>query len=205
MRAVIYALLGGFALGDWIAVRRRVRVAEYLCKPAVVAALVAVALNLHPVDPGQRRWFVVALLLSLAGDVFLMLPGDRFVPGLAAFLLAHVAFLVGFVVRGLHGAQVLAGLEVVALASGLLAPRILRDVPERERAPVAVYMGVISLMVAAAFGTGGVLAVLGAALFFSSDATLAWARFVSPDIDSRLFVMVTYHLGQLLLVASLAR
>ena len=35
----------------------------------------------------------LALLGSLAGDVFLMLPG-LFIPGLVAFLLAHIAYIV---------------------------------------------------------------------------------------------------------------
>jgi hypothetical protein len=43
----------------------------------------------------MRTWFVVALALSLLGDVFLMLPVDLFVFGLGAFLLGHVAYTVG--------------------------------------------------------------------------------------------------------------
>ena len=35
-------------------------------------------------------------MFSLAGDVFLMLPRDAFVAGLAAFLVAHVCYVVGF-------------------------------------------------------------------------------------------------------------
>ena len=32
----------------------------------------------------------------MAGDIFLMLPRERFIAGLVAFLLAHVAYVVGF-------------------------------------------------------------------------------------------------------------
>jgi uncharacterized membrane protein YhhN len=43
--------------------------------------------------PSGRLWLLAALVGSLAGDVFLLFPG-YFVPGLVAFLLAHVAYLV---------------------------------------------------------------------------------------------------------------
>ena len=48
----------------------------------------------------MRAWFVAALVLSLAGDVFLMLPKDLFVFGLGAFLLGHLAYIVGLHVDG---------------------------------------------------------------------------------------------------------
>ena len=63
----------------------------------------------------------------------------------------------------------------------------------------------ISGMVVAAFGRASVAAVTGALLFYASDATLAWNRFVEGRRRGRLAVMVTYHLGQLGLVLSLVR
>ena len=75
------------AAGDWVAVARGIVRLEYACKPGALAALIAVALTLDPAHGDVRAWFVVALVLSLAGDLFLMLPSDRFVAGLASFLL----------------------------------------------------------------------------------------------------------------------
>ena len=54
------------------------------------------AATVDPVHADTRAWFVAALVLCLAGDVFLMLPGDRFVPGLASFLVGQLLFTVGF-------------------------------------------------------------------------------------------------------------
>ena len=48
------------------------------------------------------------------------------------------------------------------------------------------------------------LAVAGASLFFASDAMLAWDRFVTPSPSADLRVIVTYHLGQVALAASIA-
>src|SRR5205085_9322055 len=67
-------LAGAAAAGDWFAVARERKLLEYLCKPAVMAFLIWGALALRPDHPAQRGWFVAALALSLAGDVFLMLP-----------------------------------------------------------------------------------------------------------------------------------
>src|SRR3990172_12111355 len=75
----------------------------YLCKPITTALLLVLALLAQ--GPGARYQAAVAvgLTLSLFGDVFLMLPGDRFVAGLASFLLAHVAYLVAFTAGGAPG------------------------------------------------------------------------------------------------------
>src|SRR5207249_662545 len=58
----------------------------------------------------------VALVLSMLGDVFLMLPRDLFVAGLTSFLLAHLAYVVGFRVHGgSAGAWAVAALGVLAV------------------------------------------------------------------------------------------
>ena len=69
--------------------------------------------------------------------------------------------------------------------------------------PVALYMVVISVMLATALATGNVPAAIGAALFVSSDAMIAWNRFVRPFRGADVGIMVTYHLGQAGLVLSL--
>jgi hypothetical protein len=48
------------------------------------------------------------------------------------------------------------------------------------------------------------LVIVGASLFFCSDAMLAWDRFVMPSFWLHLLVIVTYHLGQMALAASIA-
>ena len=49
----------------------------------------------------------------------------------------------------------------------------------------------------------GCLLVLGALLFYVSDAVLGWTRFVNDFPRSRVVVMTTYHLGQVGLVLAL--
>ena len=94
---------------------------------------------------------------------------------------------------------------VVVVIVAPVARRILsalRDRPEL-RLPVALYIVVISAMLATALATGNVLAAVGAVLFVGSDAMIAWNRFVRPFRAADLGIMVTYHLGQAGLVLSL--
>lgn len=204
-----FALAGVAAVVDWWAVAVRRRRVEYVAKPAVMVFLLGAALA---IDPGSRSWtrtlFLVALLLSLAGDVFLMLERERFVAGLASFLGAHVAYVAGLTATSLvSGARFAAGVALVALGAGVIAPRIVAGARRRAGdlvGPVALYIAAISAMVATAVGTGVPPAVAGAVAFYASDALLAWNRFVTPMRKGRLAVIVTYHAGQALLVASLA-
>lgn len=204
--------LGAFLLGvaaagagaDWLAVWRRSKPLEYLAKPFALVALIGVALTLVPEDESMRTWFVVALALSLAGDVFLMLPQNLFVAGLAAFLSGHVAYVVGFGV-GEAWPWVL-GVAVVGAAVGTRIVRaLLRDGHRELLGPVLAYMAVISVMVACAIGDGDPRAIAGAALFLFSDSCIAWNRFVRPLAWAPVTIMVTYHLGQAGLVLSLLR
>lgn len=204
--AALLAVTAVAALVDWWAVARDRRRIEYVFKPLTLVALTATALALDPADPAARAWFVVALVLSLAGDVLLMLPRDRFVAGLGAFLLAHVAYVVGLAVAGVTPAAVLVGVGVVGAAFVAVGVPLLRGARRTEPAlvpPVLAYMVVISTMLATAVGTGRALAVAGAGLFYLSDALIGWGRFVGAHDRGRLAVMVTYHTGQALLVLSL--
>lgn len=203
-----WVLLGAaavFAVGNWIAVARTSKPLEYVCKPATLAALVGVAVTLDPVHSDTRAWFVAALVLSLAGDVFLMLPGDRFVPGLVSFLLGHIAYVVGL---NLHGgsavALVVAALPVLVIAA-FLGRRFLAAADRELAPPLVAYMVVISAMVTSAWASGNALASAGATSFFASDGLIAESRFVGPRRWAPLTIMVTYHVGQALLVLSLVR
>jgi uncharacterized membrane protein YhhN len=204
---VFLALALAAAFFDWIAVHQEQKALEYLCKPLTLVLLIACALALDPDDPAVRAWFVAALVLSLAGDVFLMLPKDLFVFGLGSFLLGHIAYIVGMHVDGVQGPRFLVGIVIVMAALAVIGTPILRSVrvgPDPELAgPVVAYMFVISAMVASAIGVGQVVMVLGAALFYVSDALIAWNRFVAETRHSRVAIMVTYHLAQVALVLSL--
>ncbi|MFM8973030.1 MAG: lysoplasmalogenase [Actinomycetota bacterium] len=210
MTFAAYSVFALAAVVDWVAVARDDRRIEKIAKPAALAALVVAAVTLDPaVGAADRRvWFTVALVFSLVGDVALMLDSDRFVVGLGAFLVAHVAYIVGFWIDPPAAGAVLVALGVTAVVMAPLALRIVGAVGASEpglRTPVAVYITVISAMVVSASASGNGLAALGAVTFAASDTLIAWNRFVRPFRASGVAIMVTYHLAQLALVVSLVR
>jgi uncharacterized membrane protein YhhN len=196
-----------FAIADWVSRWRDDRRLEYVAKPATMVALVVVAAALDPALSGRRAWFVVALGCSLIGDVLLMLPSDQFVGGLAAFLAGHVAYIVGFRLDPPSGLAFVVGAAVVVVVVGPVARRVIgavRGGGHRELvAPVAVYIAVIAVMVASALASGNAVAACGAVLFAVSDSMIAWDRFVRRLPFAPVAIMVTYHVGQALLVLSL--
>ena len=159
----------------------------------------------------RALWLRLALLGSLAGDVFLMLPG-LFIPGLVAFLLAHIAYTV----RLRQDAPWFASRWALALTLGVGALMYtvlwLGGLPAGLRAPVAAYVVVIALMAAQALGRANalrdrasVLVGVGACFFMLSDTLLALNRFVTPLPMAQLGVLTTYYLAQCLMVGGLIR
>ena len=191
-------LVFGFAaVIDWVAVGQGRTAVEYVAKPAALAALIGYAATaVHP-----SAGLVIALLLSLLGDVYLMLPGDLFAAGLGAFLLAHVAYIAEFDATWI--ARLLWWVVVLGAAFPL-ARCVLRSIDDPTLRPaVGIYLAVIALMVASAVASGSGIAAAGALSFFVSDGIIAWDRFVHRLSWARPAIMVTYHLGQLALVVAL--
>lgn len=194
---------------DWYAVHVERKSVEYVAKPATMLPLIAAALVLEPGVAAMRPWFVAALVCSLAGDVFLMLPDSRrfFVPGLASFLVGHVLYIVGLSQGPTSTVGMIVGAACTFTALLAVAPTIVKgasDVDPRLGVPVLAYILTISVMVTFAIGSGRAVGIVGALLFFLSDFCIGWSRFVADFRSSHLAIMVTYHLAQVGLVLSLA-
>lgn len=206
--ALLIALTLVVATVDWIAVGTGKRPVEYVCKPLTMVVLIAAAIAIDPVDDTVKVLFIGALVFSLLGDVFLMLPRNLFVAGLAAFLVGHLCYIAGLQLRGQDGVWFVVGLVIVVVAVVVVGLPVIRAVRRSDEpamaVPVTAYVAVISFMLASAFGTRNIFAIMGAALFYDSDALIAWDRFVAPKEWARVAIMVTYHLGQIGLVLSLA-
>lgn len=205
------------AILDWAAVARHNSRLEYFAKPGVMVALL-LWVGVQGGFSGQMIWFALGLFFSLWGDVFLMLPKEQFIAGLVAFLLGHLAYLVGF-----NASLPPANLPSVLMAVGVgvtaarlyrgIAAGLLRSKQVSLRTPVLAYCVVLSLMLLSALLTlvraewetgAALLASAGALLFFISDALLAWNKFVTPLPNGRMAVIVTYHIGQILIALGAA-
>jgi uncharacterized membrane protein YhhN len=181
----------------------------YACKPATTALILAAAWLATPAAPAYRTWVLAGLACSLAGDVFLMLPGDRFRAGLVSFLAAHLCYVAAFsLAAGLVWAPALLPLAAWGVGFFLwLAPRL-----GPMRLPAAAYMGAIVAMAWAAGGqwlalrSGQALAAFaGALLFLASDSLLAADRFRAPFRSAKLWILATYYPAQWLIARSVAQ
>jgi uncharacterized membrane protein YhhN len=201
------ALAAILALTDWYTVavgRRRI---EAWAKPATMLLVTAATLSAGAFDQPAGRWLVAALLLGLVGDVALL--GDdasRFVVGLVAFMLGHLAYIVCFIALGVSDGWWMVGgsaVVIVALVAGRgILPGAARTGGRGLASAVATYMAVIGAMTITGWATGAPLVAVGTMTFVASDLTLALARFVPPPRSwGRVVVMVTYHLGQALIAA----
>lgn len=195
------------AIANWWSRVGDDRRVEVVSKPSVMLALIGAAIALEPVDDAVRWWFVAGLVLSLAGDVFLLGDEKWFVAGLGSFLLGHVTYVAGFVAAEpwRWGGAVVGFVGVAALVA-VAGRRIVAGAASRApalRSPVSAYLVVISSMLVAASAVGDRWAIAGAAFFVVSDATLGWNRFVDSRPWMSPAIMVTYHLAQAGLVLSL--
>jgi uncharacterized membrane protein YhhN len=161
------------------------------------------------------KWYIVfALLFSLAGDVLLLFQekSDRFfMLGLAAFLLAHICYIMYFNrMRKHNGAAASPGKTMMAVMAGIYAAGLLFMLFPKlggMKLPVLVYAAVISLMLISVIyafihfkSRFAMLSVAGALLFVASDSLLAVNKFYAPFPESGWAIMLTYGLAQLFIV-----
>ena len=181
---------------------------EWVAKPLATLAVLIMALKAPPLPTARYRGLIAAgLLCSLAGDVLLMVPADLFLPGLVAFLAAHLCYLTAF--RSDGGGAGPVGLLVLVVLAGAGVLSVLWPSLGPMRLPVLVYVAVILTMCWMALGRwwvtrapGSGLAAAGALCFVVSDSVLALDRFRSPVGLSPLLVLGTYYVAQILIASS---
>ena len=170
-----------------------------LSKPVPALTLATWALLARP-GSATHRWLAAGLVLGAGGDALLEASEAAFVPGLASFLLGHLAYSVAFS----REARVLAPLQALPLGLGVLAiSSVLLPALGDLAGPVVVYILAIAVMAwrAAAFaqarGGWAWASLAGAVLFLFSDTVIALDRFVDPIPGALPIILVTYWLGQL--------
>lgn len=178
-----------------------------------VLAALHLALRRREAARGPGAWVLAALALSWAGDLLLLAP-SLFLPGLGAFLFAHLALIVAYRRhrsrdQGARNWALAVGAISVAMGLALVATLVPKLGP--LGAPVLAYAAVLVAMVSTAAARArrtsvesGAVTLAGATLFFLSDGLLAIDKFAAQIPHAGLFVMSTYDLGQLLIVVGLA-
>ena len=203
-------LTAGVAVVNWWSVANGRLRAEWWSKLLTLALLAATAAALGAGSTPAGRWLLVALAFGWLGDLALLGSSrGRFLAGVAAFLVGHLAYLVCFATLGLPW-PVWSWLGVLVLLAVMVATREVlpgawRTGGSALGGPLAAYNLVIGGMLLLAWGTGLPLVAAGATVFVVSDALIGLGL-VRHGFERRRgvdgpAVMVTYHLGQALIVA----
>jgi uncharacterized membrane protein YhhN len=201
------------AVFNWIGELKKSRRLILIFKPATLLVLIG-WFSIVGQWEGALLWFGLGLVFSLGGDVLLMLPPRFFIFGLLSFLTAHVFYIIGLNVTPpliQPVSYVFAAVLLVTLffLYRHIAAGLTRN-PETQKMlmPVLIYAIVISVMLLSALQTllrpewnctAAILVSLGAFSFYISDSLLASDRFVRTIKYGRLAVMITYHMGQILI------
>lgn len=161
------------------------------CAP-VLCLLLVVILHLAAIPyhkGGYARRVALGLALSALGDALLVWP-QHFVAGMAAFALAHVAYLGAF---GFQGRSLGTAALLYAL-TGFFYTRLSPPGPLRFLVPVySALLATMAWRAAARSRAAGA----GALSFLVSDAILGYSLFGGPVPYKQVLVMSTYYLGQL--------
>lgn len=208
----LIVLMIGAILWDWYEVRKKNNKLRYISKPLSVSLIIILFVT-QVNSLATPVWiFLVGLLLGLTGDILLLFYTDTwFILGLSSFLLGHIAYIIGFFSFGVT--------ELIWSATLLLLPVIgvivwiLRELlphTEKEMKVAVISYGIVigtmlystlCLMLKPPWDTTAtILAIIGASLFVTSDMLLAKWKFLGTN--SEFWPMVTYHLAQISIAAS---
>jgi uncharacterized membrane protein YhhN len=185
------------------------RVGVWITKPLTSTGFVGAAVSAGAAESGYGNMVLVALGLSWLGDVLLIPKDERVLrAGILSFLLGHVAYAGGFLVRGVDFGWMIGALIVVAPPAALVLRWLAPHVPPEMKSSVSAYVSVITLMVATAAGTVGAAgnpAILAGALaFYLSDLSVARDRFVAPSFVNRAWGLPHYYAAQIILASTVS-
>lgn len=153
---------------------------------------------------------LAGLVAGITGDILLSLDKKYFLPGLIAFLVGHILYVVGFIFQGAVPQTTVTSITwgLAAFTGTFLATRMSN---KSMRLPVLGYVAVISTMVMFAFSYESAspetcrFFSAGAALFALSDSTLAYEKFIKPFGAAGFMVLATYYAAQFLFVLGLMK
>ncbi len=174
---------------------------KYLFKPLTTILVISIAIILQFESESMYGYLIIAgLVFSLFDDVFLMLPKDKFVQGLASFLIAHLFYIVAFS-SGL-GPYLEIGYLIPPAIYAFVFLWILLPKTGKMKIPVMIYALVLMVFLWQALGRfyylgnqASLFIIIGAILFVVSDTILAYARFVKNFNLSPTLIHVTYWGG----------
>ena len=182
---------------------------KYIFKPLTTILIIILAIIHQSENTNLYGYLIIAgLVFSLLGDVYLMLPTDKFIHGLVAFLIAHIFYILAF--SSGFGPYFDIEYLIPAAIYTLVFLWILLPKTGKMKLPVLIYSLVLMVFLWQASGRFFFLGnqtslyiIVGAILFVISDTILAYARFVKSYKLSQLLIHLTYWGAQTFLALSI--
>lgn len=189
------------AIASIVGDRPNNRLFHYIFKPVTMLLLIGYLVTQGLPDTTFSYAMFVGLAFSLLGDVFLMLPKERFMEGLGSFLVAHIAYLAAF--YQLFEPQVTYWWLALLVLIAIIFYKLLAGHLGPLKIPVIVYISVIMSMVWMAGELYwqsptyiSLTLFIGAVVFAFSDSSLAWNKFKQPFKGAQWAILTTYFFAQ---------
>lgn len=220
MAVVIRALpmigIGVVSLINWVSAWQLRMIPYYITKPLVLSGLIVFLVLRAPITPATMP-FLLGLIFSLLGDIFLIPKGTRwFLVGMGAFSVTQLMYIWGFNLSMVKLPVLIVG--VVAFLGGIVLIHLLVNrLSESSSINKAIlpfikgYGALVLAMVMSALlclarpawsDLAAVMAGIGGILFFLSDGMIALDKLDRRLPKYRFWIIFTYHLAQFLIVGA---
>lgn len=220
LAAVLRALpaigIGLVSLINWVSAWKLRMIPYYVTKPMVLLGLIAFLLLRVPITPA-RLPFLLGLVFSLLGDIFLIPKGTRwFLMGMGAFSVTQLMYIWGFNLSKVKLPVMVVG--IVAFLGGVVLIRLVvnrfSQSSSVNKAILPFIKGYGALVLAMTMSallclarpgwsdSAAVMAGIGGILFFLSDGMIGLDKLDRRLPRYRFWIIFTYHLAQFLIVAA---
>lgn len=183
------------------------KIIHYIFKPLTMALIISLAvISSSHIYSSYKYLILAALIFSFLGDVFLMLPSNKFIQGMLTFLAAHILYSLAFV-QNVEVYHYL--ILILILIYAVIIYLVLYKKLDKLRIPVLLYVIAVAIMGWLAVNrylnfhdTKSLCVLIGGSLFLLSDSAWAINRFRKEFRAAEVIILGSYFSAQLLLVLS---
>jgi len=208
--------IGLASLVNWVSAWQSRMIAYYITKPIVLLGLILFMVFHAPITLATLP-FLLGLIFSLLGDIFLIPRGTRwFLVGMVAFSITQLMYIWGFNLSMVKLPVLV--VAVVALLGGVVMMRLvvnrLSQSSSINKAVLPFIKGYGALVLAMVVSAllclarpgwsdwAATMAGIGGILFFLSDGMIALDKLDRRLPRYRFWIICTYHLAQFLIVGA---
>lgn len=201
--AICLAGAAAYLIASW----KGIRLAAVLAKAVASTSFVVLGIVNGGFETSYGRFVLAAFIFSWAGDMLLLsLRSSFLLAGIAAFFIAHIAFIAAFAMNDISLQAFFVTLAAVASLAVLILKWLWKYLGELYKIAVPLYLGAIAIMVSLAVAVSAAsmptTVAVGALAFAVSDISVARDRFIERNIINKTWGLPLYYFAQILFAAS---